>query len=180
MGYSPGGHTESDTSEHNGEGFVPLPVSSRATPRPLNLSPPLIAPHGAFCAAEHSPPWDMRREGTAMFPSPGARLCVWDVLISMRRLSLEEHREPTQAGTGRFLGAPLPPASQTSCASFPARGLGTSMLSTPWRFAGQPGLCVDLLSLIRPVPVVFDMKIIGDTTQLIHKFENESGIMSRL
>ena len=115
-----------------------------------------------------------------MFPSPGARLCVWDVLISMRRLSLEEHREPTQAGTGRFLGAPLPPASQTSCASFPARGLGTSMLSTPWRFAGQPGLCVDLLSLIRPVPVVFDMKIIGDTTQLIHKFENESGIMSRL
>ena len=98
----------------------------------------------------------------------------------MRRLSLEEHREPTQAGTGRFLGAPLPPASQTSCASFPARGLGTRMLATPWRFAGQPGLCVDLLSLIRPVPVVFDMKIIGDTTQLIHKFENESGIMSRL
>ena len=79
--YNPGGHTESDTSEHNGEGFVPLPVSSRARPRPLHLSPLLTAPHRAFCAAEHSS-WDVRREGTAVFPSPGARLCVWDVLIS--------------------------------------------------------------------------------------------------
>ena len=42
----------------------------------------------------------------------------------MRKLRLEEHREPTQAGTGHFLGAPLPPASQTSCASFPAPGPG--------------------------------------------------------
>ena len=42
----------------------------------------------------------------------------------MRRLSLEEHREPTQAGTGRFLGAPLPPHFPDQLRQLPRLGPG--------------------------------------------------------
>ena len=100
--------------------------------------------------------------------------------FQMRELRLEEHRGPTQAGTGCFSGAPLPPCLPDQLCQLPRLGPGHQHAINAWRFAGQLGLCVDLFSLIRPVPVLFNMKIIGDTTQLICNFENESTIMSRL
>lgn len=61
-----------------------------------------------------------------------------------------------------------------------ARPWGPACCDVPRRFGGQPGHWVDLFSLVRPVPLLFDIKIIGDVTHLTHNFKKKINIMSRL
>ena len=115
-----------------------------------------------------------------MFPRPCARLCVWDVLISDEEAEAGG-AQGTHPGWHWVLlrRSPAPRFPDQLC-QLPRPGPGHQHAINARRFAGQLGLCVDLFSLIRPVPVLFDMKIVGDTTQLIYNFENESNIISRL